>query len=112
MYNFKVGDFVKYIHSNASKPLKINNINYSRYYFEGTSMSCLDYELIPWTPEPGEWCWFFNKDRIPTISQFVEFHKDINKYFATYPNKQKSFGAYYTHCEPFIGELPSNLKDL
>ena len=67
-------------------------------------------DLKLWKPKPGEWCWFMNKDRIPTLSQFVEFHEDINKYFATYPNKPNSFGAYYTNCEPFIGELPSDLK--
>ena len=113
MSNFKVGDFVRYIHSNTSKPLKINNINCSRYYFEGTGMSCLDYELIPWTPESGEWCWVFNDDRIPTISQFVEINEDMTrKYFAVYPNKPHALGSWYKHCEPFIGELPSNLKDL
>ena len=105
---FKAGDWVRDTRPGIKRPivqLQPNCIALTNYDENGKH-----YEK--WTPEPGEWCWFFNKDRIPTISQFVEFHKDINKYFATYPNKQKSFGAYYAHCEPFVGELPSSLKDL
>ena len=95
MYNFKVGDFVKYIHSNTPKPLKINNINCSRYYFEDTSISCLDYELIPWTPEPGEWCW----SKGSMVKAFI-FKWTTSHYYDS------------TKYEPFLGELPYNLKDL
>lgn len=103
---FKAGDWVRDTRPGVKRPivqLQPNCIALTNYEEDGKH-----YEK--WTPEPGEWCWFFDKDRIPTISQFVEFHKDISKYFATYPSKHKSFGAYYTHCEPFMGELPSDLK--
>lgn len=104
MSNFKVGDFVRYIHSNTSKPLKINNINCSRYYFEGTGMSCLEYELIPWTPEPGEWCWFWDEHYTSAI--LAKFENISNGLFLEH------HGNEFEYCEPFIGELPSNLKDL
>lgn len=96
MLSFKENDFVRYIHSNTSKPLKINNINCGRYYFEGTNMSCLEYEIRPWTPEPGEWV---IPDTGVNEDMFV-----IMKYngISLIPNR----------CQPFIGELPSNLKDL
>ena len=96
MLSFKENDFVRYIHSNTSKPLKINNINCGRYYFEGTDMSCLEYEIIPWTPEPGEWV---IPDTGVNEDMFV-----VMKYngISLIPNR----------CQPFIGELPSNLKDL
>lgn len=96
MLSFKENDFVRYIHSNTSKPLKINNINCGRYYFEGTNMSCLEHEIIPWTPEPGEWV---IPDTGVNEDMFV-----IMKYngISLIPNR----------CQPFIGELPSNLKDL
>ena len=108
MESLKAGDWVRDIRSGMKRPivqLQPNCIALTNPKEDGK-------HFIKWIPKPGEWCWFINKDRIPTISQFVEFHNDINKYFATYPNKPNSFGAYYTHCEPFIGELPSNLKDL
>ena len=96
MSSFKENDFVRYIHSNTSKPLKINNINCGRYYFEGTDMSCLEYEIKPWTPEPGEWV---IPDTGVNEDMFV-----VMKYngISLIPNR----------CQPFIGELPSNLKDL
>lgn len=104
---FKVGDFVRYIYA-----LEINNINGNRYYFTNSEMSCLEHELELWTPVKGEWCWFFNDDRIPTISQFVEVDDNITrKYFAVYPNRPKALGSWYKKCEPFLNSLPSHLKD-
>ena len=96
MSSFKENDFVRYIHSNTSKPLKINNINCGRYYFEGTDMSCLEYEIKPWTPEPGEWV---IPDTGVNEDMFV-----VMKYngISLIPNR----------CQPFNDELPYNLKDL
>ena len=96
MSSFKENDFVRYIYSYTSKPLKINNINCGRYYFEGTDMSCLEYEIIPWTPEPGEWV---IPDTGVNEDMFV-----VMKYngISLIPNR----------CQPFIGELPYKLKDL
>ena len=96
MLNLKENDFVRYIHSNTSKPLKINNINCGRYYFEGTGMSCLEHEIRPWTPEPGEW--------VITDTGVNEDMFVVMKYngISLIPNR----------CQPFIDELPSNLKDL
>ena len=109
---FKVGDFVRYIHANPPRALEINNINGNRYYFTNSEMSCLEHELELWTPVKGEWCWFFNDDRIPTISQFVEVDDNITrKYFAVYPNRPKALGSWYKKCEPFLNSLPSHLKD-
>ena len=115
MQQLKVGDWVRSTKYKHLKPIKIKSIYKSNTrpgilgLRSGGSVLYSD-EVKLWIPEQGEWCWFMNKDRIPTLSQFVEFHEDINKYFATYPNKPNSFGAYYTKCEPFIGELPSDLK--
>ena len=36
-----------------------------------------------WTPQLGEWCWFWNKDRLYTEAQLVEVCNEGNrKYFA------------------------------
>ena len=94
MLSFKENDFVRYIHSNISKPLKINNINCGRYYFEGTNMSCLEYEIRPWSPEPGEWV---IPDTGVNEDMFV-----VMKYngIPLIPNRY----------QPFIGELPDCLQ--
>ena len=61
-----------------------------------------DWEL--WKPEVGEWCWFWNKGSSePSLGQFKE---EINgKYYV----KRKIYA--FDFCEPFIGELPSFLKE-
>jgi len=111
MEPLKLGDWITVSGPAGQFVEQISNINTDTYTLRKSAI-CYKSQATKWIPEQGEWCWFFNKDRIPTISQFVEFHDDINKYFATYPNKPNSLGSYYTHCEPFIGELPSILKDL
>ena len=94
MLSLKENDFVRYIHSNTSKPLKINNINCDRYYFEGTNMSCLEYEIRPWTPEPGEWV---IPDTGVNEDMFV-----VMKY--------NGISLIRNRCQPFIGELPDCLQ--
>lgn len=51
---FKVGDFVRYVHSTPAKVLEIDNINGNRYYFTNSEMSCLEHELEPWSPIKNE----------------------------------------------------------
>lgn len=57
---FKIGDYVRYIHSTSDKALQINNINGDRYYFKQTEISYLAHELELWQPKPNEWCWFWS----------------------------------------------------
>ena len=101
---FKVGDFVRYIHSNTPKALEINNINGGRYYFINSEMSCLEHELEPWTPVKGEWCWFYDRscNKYAYVAQFKEKNK---QYFISNTDK------YWNFCEPFLNSLPSYLKD-
>ena len=65
-----------------------------------------------WKPKPGEWCWFSNKNGIPTIGQFLSIETDGNrKYSATFPNTPHPFITYYDYCEPFLGQLPTNIQE-
>lgn len=112
MKELKVGDWIRITEPAGNFLEKISKINSQTYTLSGTNI-CYKSQAKPWTPESGEWCWVFNDDRIPTISQFVEINEDMTrKYFAVYPNKPHALGSWYKYCEPFIGELPSNLKDL
>ena len=110
---FKVGDFVRCTCTTSDAlPLRITKFVQGNYHVANSNLSFLGHELEPWTPVKGEWCWFFNDDRIPTISQFVEMNNDITrKYFAVYPNRPKALGSWYKKCEPFLNSLPSHLKD-
>lgn len=96
---FKVGDWVR----DGENIYQFVTPSSNRSY-EQSLKTC-----ILWKPKPREWCWFFNKDRTPVISQFVEI--EDGKYFASYPNEPNQLGSWYSHCEPFIGELPTHLKN-
>lgn len=67
---FKIGDYVRYIHSNSDKALQINNINGDRYYFKQTKMSCLLHELELWQPKPNELVILKDKDGIISIINY------------------------------------------
>ena len=101
---FKVGDFVKYVHSTPPRVLEINNINGNRYYFTNSEMSCLEHELEPWAPVKGEWCWFYDSksSKYAIVSQFKE---TWNAEFISITD------AYWKFCEPFLNSRPSYLKD-
>ena len=72
------------------------------------------YDIKLWEPKPNEWCWFWNNDNQPFLAQFEEMDDD------QYVTKQGLHGSYadlsdatfsFRFCEPFIGQLPTNLKD-
>ena len=103
---FKVGDFVRYVHSTQAIALEINNINGNRYYFINSEMSCVEHELELWTPVKDEWCWFYdnpNKDKYCNLSQFGG--ESNGRCFKT------NCGTPWNFCEPFLNSLPSYLKD-
>lgn len=58
-----------------------------------------------WTPQPGEWCWFWKgypSSEVPQLQQFKELEE-----LGRYTTMQK---GCFNHCEPFIGELPTFLQ--
>ena len=107
--NFKVGDFVRYIHSTTAIALEINNINGNRYYFTNSEMSCLEHELELWQPKPNEWCWFWDKctPHRPTLRQYDIFPEGYGEENMFHDSEQNPFDF----CEPFLNSRPSHLKD-
>ena len=57
-------------------------------------------------PQPNEWCWFWNVSdfNAPILSRFCNMKDNL---FKCTNSKQ----ILFTHCEPFIGQLPTILKD-
>lgn len=103
--NFKVGDWVEIFSS-------IHQIEIIDYEDENCVLSTYPNryrtklnDLRLWQPKEGEWCWMWNDgfDK-PYLEKLMKIDKN-GKFYA------KSVGDRFKHCEPFIGELPSFIKD-
>lgn len=70
-----------------------------------------------WQPKPGEWCWVYDKTtRIPVLKKFVCMNtKGETDYTTAFPyeveNIDPSSILHFRYIEPFIGQLPTILKD-
>jgi len=99
---FKVGDWA--IHSLSMTIICITELN----LLHGTE------HLIPWQPQPGDWCWFWCSEYDKPIKQLAKFiRKDYSESQWTLEVMlQDGDYAKFSYCEPFIGELPTNIKDI
>lgn len=65
-----------------------------------------------WKPKPGEWCWFYQSKReIPTLGT-LKYFSDKDGFCAYSTPKASMSVKYFKHCEPFLGQLPTNLQDI
>ena len=109
---FKIGDWVSYYNGFKDVLFQIKEFDCEGRIKHDCNRFKEEY-LKLWKPKQGEWCWFWNKNRIPTIGQFLSIETDGNlKYSATFPNTPHTMIGYYKYCEPFIGELPSFIKEI
>lgn len=119
---FKVGDWV--ILPNKTKEVIINS--------DKNSVSTTNWSVIGiysntyaslelWEPKGGEYCWFWNEPSdVPILAKLISI-----EYFLERPTEYKiktpSYISetvyscmtymYFKNCEPFIGQLPTILKD-
>ena len=105
MQEFKIGDWVVSNHTNKiCRCIKIDKLEFQDDL--ANWHICTSYKL--WQPKEGEWCWFWNSALgiwfISTLKDFGEYNNSI---------QYRCNSVYYIceKCEPFIGELPSSLKD-
>ena len=102
---FKVGDWV-ISNNQALKVEAINDIG-NPCIFDGTWLKEIGTHEL-WQPKESEWCWFKDeRNTIGTLVQLVGIEEDGTYYGYTscgIPDKAPC-------VEPFIGELPSFLKD-
>ena len=90
MADYQVGDWVRDLVNN--KVVRLGN-----HYHKGG--------IEPWTPQPGEWCWFWDDERSTDgayLSTFVEY---VDEYILAGDDSE------WDHCEPFIGTLPTIVKE-
>lgn len=86
--------------------------NGSKYrLIQPSSANSMIYSLrscIKWKPKYGDWCWFYNTiTHPPILSQFTTMYRKYYGCSNIGPGRKHTFSK----CEPFIGELPSYLKD-
>ncbi len=107
---FKVGDYVRYIHTNSPKPLRIININCERYYFENAEIILRVDEIEKWEPKEGEICIFwkeaseYNRAVIGRLKQILPNGNYVMDYGS-------GCTVTYSKCMPFTGALPPHMKE-
>ena len=103
MNEFKIGDWVRRKSDVFHKVDRIDN-NYRLQLSTEKFKDFVRDDCEIWEPKEGEWCWFTMSDGSkPLFGQFSGIYKD--KF--TWDNRYYFSDA----CEPFIGELPSFIKD-
>ena len=110
MQNFKVGDWVKSTKYQHLKPIQIestyeSNERKGELGLKSGGTVLYSSEAVHWKPKVGEWCWFLNNNREPILKQFLQMCPIVP---TNYISKQRTISG---SVEPFIGELPTFLKD-
>lgn len=115
MQNFKVGDWVKILTFRNHVPVTIKNIEGYRYVLS-TGLYADGSILEHWKPKPGEWCWVgyklmkfskLIKEDYSIIFEFISPDRNADGYKI----KEYILERHLQVVEPFIGELPTYLKD-
>ena len=99
---FKVGDYVRYIHANSPKPLQIVNINCERYYFENAKIILRVDEIEKWEPREDEVCIFWNNGSNTAVIAKLRYIVSTGTY--------RTEHSYWDNCMPFTGTLPPHMK--
>lgn len=109
MNEFKIGDWVTAINKKDFLPhqstlFKIVSIdNFNNCFGENENEYANAIYLKKWEPQVGEWIVIHNIH--PTMNNPTSF--TVRQYFADDPY----WKLHIEKCEPFIGKLPSFLKD-
>lgn len=112
---FKIGDWVSY--DNGFKDVLFQIKEFECYgIIKHNSKRIKEQYLKLWKPSRGEWCWFWSDDmQTPVLDNFVYSKVDNTITFIELnPNPYVAhiLDKAYQYCEPFIGELPSYIKDI
>ena len=126
MTQFKVGDWVRHPSYGIGKVLtyqtsgpfhtvevKGSSLWGTRSTKDGTFDRWIPLTYIePWEPTEGEWCWFYKEEIKPKHIGTHWAIPNLHKFGKTTESGIQTIeGFCYSFCEPFIGQLPSFLKD-
>lgn len=113
---FKVGDWV-YSSGHICQIAEIRPFTWDSSRIEiHTEWSTHMDTIELWQPEAGEWCWFYFSESVSdhnclTLGKFIGFrNKESNVLFLEYYDTDNNIFAS-DMCEPFIGQLPSFIKE-
>ena len=87
---WKVGDWVQ--HPDG----------YAFQYTQGT----LPTTYKPWKPNEGDWVWMWDTPELITKPAFCKLNSIVEGKFV-----DSDTIHHYKHCEPYLGQLPSIIKD-
>lgn len=117
---FKVGEWITFIDIYDKNPKQIIKIENGIAYTK--TNKCLIEQAIKWIPKNGEWCWFYTNKLVtgrivsPVLKQYK---KGDERMIMERLIRNGKFAIDDKHAfhkleliEPFIGELPSVLKEL
>ena len=120
MEQLKVNDWITFTDISDKNPKQIIKIEKGIAYTK--TNKCLIEQAVKWIPEPGEWCWFYDKETdVPTLAKLISISKLFDRketYTVATPSCISELSYNYSrtmtfaNCEPFNYKLPSNLKDL
>ena len=104
---FKVGDWAVNKTSKQCIIKKVTSV-YNDSVTVGDSTVGINVMLIDdlelWEPKEGDICWFWDKSNIyPRLATFT--NNSLGLYYADISKDGFEF------CEPFIGKLPTNIKE-
>ena len=123
MSSFKPGNWVILSSSSDSRSLAQVKETYlgsnkAKLYWpsENSTAVCSEMQYYKlWQPKVGEWCWFWSKSfPKPQLLPFRSYFKNSfysTEYGVTIFNEILCECNYFDYCEPFIGQLPTSIKD-
>ena len=131
MSSFKLGDWVISTKYPKVNPIKIQHQHaidtgiFGTYTnTKGQANLLYSEECMPWQPKVDEWCWFWNKEMdVPILSKLSDItnYEDLPTiYYSEHPmyiklgeddNYEIVESYNFNNCEPFIGQLPTFIKD-
>ena len=103
MSSFKPGDWIQCTYANGTK-FVVQVVSETSVKEAGRVYpTTLDSDWVAWQPKVGEWCWFWDENYTTAI--LAKFENISNGLFVEH------HGNIFEYCEPFIGQLPTHLKD-
>ena len=84
-----------------------DGIIFNTIQWDGTEVPKNGYSFELWEPKMGEWCWFWNIHmKEPVLCNFI---KKTDSYYESISLLVEQ--KYWKYSEPFIGKLPTNIKE-
>jgi len=111
-HKFKIGDWITYGDFTFQVADIVDDVLFNEAYFT-QDLRNLEHVHINdaqlWQPKTDDYCWFRDYKTItPVLGKFEEIKE--NGFYGMKKDHQNKGVKFFQYCEPFIGELPTNIK--